>query len=221
MATATAPALRSLADLHARLGGIPLDRIWMTPAPGTATEADLLAAWTTPPHRRPELVDGVLVEKFGSLLGGVIVGALCSRVLGFVDAHELGLCLMGNLPFRLHPDLIRIPSFSFTPWERFPNGELPTEEIASVVPALVVEVPNGTNTVPELERKVAEYFAAGCKLAWTIDPRAKTAKVYTSAKKFKELDATGTLDGGKVLPGFTLPLADLFAATKRKKKKPR
>ena len=59
------------------------------------------------------------------------------------------------------------------------------------------------------------------KLFWVIDPRAKTAKVYTSAKRFKELDAAGTLDGGKVLPGFKLPLADLFAATRRRKKKSR
>jgi Uma2 family endonuclease len=193
----------------------------MVPAPGTATEADLLTVWTTPPHYRPELVDGTLVEKFGSFWGGVIVGALIRSVDQFVEEHELGVCLMGNLPFRLRPDLIRIPSFTFTPWERFPDEELPDEEIASFVPALVVEIPNATNTAAELTRKIQEYFAAGCKLAWVINPPTKTAKVYTSAKKFKELDAKGTLAGGKVLPGFALPLADLFATTKRRKKKPR
>ena len=128
---------------------------------------------------------------------------------------------MGNLPFRLRSDLIRVPSFSFTPWERLPNEELPDEEIASFTPALVVEVPNATNTTAELERKVKEYLAAGCKLAWVIDPLTKTAKVYTSAKKFKELDETGALDGGKVLPGFKLKLSDLFASIKPRKKKPR
>lgn len=206
-------------DFHARLGHIPLDRIWMTPPPGTATEADLLAAWATPPHRRPELVDGTLVEKFGSFWGGVVVGALAGRVGRFVEERNLGVCLMGNLPFRLRPGLVRVPSFTFTPWEKFPDGELPDEEIASTVPALVAEVPNETNTPDELERKIAEYLAAGCKLAWVIDPRARTAKVHTSAKKFKELDETGALDGGKVLPGFALPLADLLAATKRRKKR--
>jgi Uma2 family endonuclease len=151
----------------------------------------------------------------------VILSAIALHVYQFVDELDLGVCLPGNMPFRLRPDLIRIPSFSFTPWERFPNEELPDEEIASTVPALVAEVPNATNTVAELERKMREYFAAGCQLAWVIAPAAKTAKVYTSAKKFKELDETGTLDGGKVLPGFKLKLADLFASTKRRKKKPR
>jgi Uma2 family endonuclease len=211
----------TFAEFHARLGGIPLDRIWMKPPPGTATEADLLKAWTTPPHHRPELVDGTLVEKFGSFLGSVIVGALIGHIGNFVEERELGVCLMGNMPFRLRPDLIRIPSFSFTPWERFPNEELPDEEIGSTIPALVIEVPNATNTEAELERKAREYIAVGCKLAWVIDPRQKTAKVYTSAKKFKELGKNDTLDGGKVLPGFKLKLADLFASTKRRKKKPR
>jgi Uma2 family endonuclease len=211
----------TFAEFHARLGDIPLHRIWMTPAPGTATEADLLAAWATPPHPRPELVDGALIEKRGTFLGASIVGSLVGHVGCFVKERDLGVCLMGNMPFRLRPGLVRAPSFSFTPWERFPGGELPDEEIGSTVPALVVELPNESNTAAELDRKVSEYFAAGCRLAWVIDPRAKGARVYTSAKKFKELDETGTLDGGKVLPGLAFKLSDLFAATKRRKKKPR
>lgn len=211
----------TLAEFHTRLGGIPTDRVWMSPAPGTATEADLLAAWTTPPRHRPELVDGTLVEKFGSFWGGVIVGLFCHRIGQFVEERSLGVCLMGNMPFRLRSGLIRVPSFSFTPWERFPDGELPDEEIGSTVPALVIEVANETNTPAELDRKANEYTTAGCKLAWVIDPPTKTAKVYTSAKKFKQLDETATLDGGKVLPGFKLPLADVFASGTKPKKKPR
>jgi Uma2 family endonuclease len=98
---------------------------------------------------------------------------------------------------------------------------LPDEKVASFVPALVVEFLNRWRTVPEIDRRIPEYFEAGVLLAWVIDPDTKTAKVYTSPKRFKELDATGTLDGGKVLPGFKLPLADLFAATRRRKKKSR
>jgi hypothetical protein len=44
--------------------------------------------------------------------------------------------------------------------------------------------------------------------------------VHTTAKRFKELDETGILDGEKVLPGFKLSLIELFAATKRSKKNP-
>ena len=123
---------------------------------------------------------------------------------------------------RLEKGQLRAPDVTFIPWSAFPGGELPEDEAYwSVAPGLVVEVLSPGNTRGEIDRKLAELFAVGCKLAWVIDPAAKAAKVYTSAKRFKELDAAGVLDGGKVLPGFRLPLADLFAATRRRKKKPR
>ena len=58
-----APAeIKTLADLRQRLGGIPLERIWFHPAPGTATEKDVIAAEARE-NRLCELVDGTLVEK--------------------------------------------------------------------------------------------------------------------------------------------------------------
>jgi Uma2 family endonuclease len=88
----------------------------------------------------------------------------------------------------------------------------------SIAPALAVEVLSPTNTKAEIDRKLRELFVAGIKLAWVINPDTRRAKIYTSAKRFKEIDETGTLEGGKVLPGFTLPLAKLFAATRQRKK---
>jgi hypothetical protein len=52
----------------------------MTPSPGTATAADLIAKWETPPHSRCELVEGTLVERCGSFLGSVILASLAGRV---------------------------------------------------------------------------------------------------------------------------------------------
>jgi Uma2 family endonuclease len=95
------------------------------------------------------------------------------------------------------------------------------EAFWSVAPGLAIEVLSPTNTKAEIARKLRELFTAGCKLAWVIDPESRTAKVHTSAARFKELGPDGILDGGRVLPGFKLALADLFAATKRRKKKSR
>jgi Uma2 family endonuclease len=190
----------------------------MTPPPGTATEEDLLK-----PHGPTcDLIDGVLVEKAmgarESLLG-MFLGRL---ILDHVEPDELGVVLGADGFIRVEEGQLRAPDVTFIPWSAFPNRELLEDEAFwSVAPALAVEVLGPGNTPAEIDRKLTELFAAGCKLAWVIDPATKTAKVYTSAKRFKELDAAGTLDGGKVLPGFKLPLADLFAATKRRKKKPR
>lgn len=203
--------------LHARLGLVPLSRIRTKPAPGMATEEDLEHAG------KPicELIDGVLVEKpMGAMES--LLGAYVTRLLGnHVEANDLGVVLGADGYNRVGERQVRVPDATFIPWASLPDDELPEEAFWTVAPGLIVEVLSPGNTNAEIDKKLNQLFSAGCRLAWVIDPRAKTAKVYTSPKRFKELDESGTLDGGKVLPGFKLALADLFAATKRRKKKPR
>ena len=208
----TKSRFRTIADLINGLGGIPPDRIRMTPPPEFATEADLAKAG------KPtcELINGTLVEK---AMGDAesIVGMNVGRLLGIhVAAGDLGV-VMGEAGFiRLGKGMVRAPDVTFIPWENLPNEEYPDEAFWAVAPGLVVEVLSPSNTPEEIVQKLKEFFAAGCKLAWVLDPASKTAKAYTSLKKVKEFDATGVLDGGKVLPGFTLPLADVFTPRKRK-----
>ncbi len=161
-----------------------------------------------------ELIDGVLVEKaVGS--SEAFLGKRLTRIIeDHVEEFELGIVLPGDCPLLLKPGTVRYPDVSFVPWDAIPGGELPTTKIWELIPALAVEVLSESNTPAEMNRKLDDYFSTGCKLVWFIDPATKTAKVYTSAKKFKELDETGTLEGGKVLPGFKLKLADVFASTK-------
>jgi Uma2 family endonuclease len=221
MATTTERLADTFDQLHARIGLVPLNRIRTNPPPGTATEQHVLDARDGPIKRLVELIDGVLVEKPVGSPEAFLGGRLFRIIADFADEYELGVALPGDGPLRLRPGNIRYPDVSFIPWESLPGGELPKERIWEVTPALAVEVLSESNTPAEMSRKLEDLFSAGCKLVWFIDPPTKTAKVYTSAKKFKELDVTGTLEGGKVLPGFKLPLADLFASTKRRKKKPR
>lgn len=218
MATTTELPETSFAYLHERLGSIPLVRIRRNPPPGTATEADIEPIGKS----LCELIDGVLVEKAMGTLESIL-GIQIERLIGnLVEANDLGVVAGADGFIRLGPGLVRAPDVTFIPWSELPNGEVPEgEAFWSVAPGLIVEVLSPGNTTAEIDRKLAEFFTAGCKLAWVIDPRTKSAKVYTSAKKFKEIDEKGALDGGKVLPGFKLALADAFASGKRRKKKPR
>ena len=65
-------------------------------------------------------------------------------------------------------------------------------------------------TAREMARKVTEYFAAGCRLVWLVDPRTRTIAVYTSVAKPIVVTEKQTLTCGDVLPGFRLPLRKLF-----------
>jgi Uma2 family endonuclease len=211
----------TFADLHRAIGEVPLERIARTPAPGTATEEDVIAALEAKDRRFYELVDGVLVEKPMGWSESILAGALL-RILGnFVDDNDLGVVAGEAGPYRLKLGLVRLPDVSFVPWSLLPEGGTEDLKVCPVIPTLAAEVLSESNTKAEIDRKLREYFEAGVKLVWVIDPRTQTAKVYTSTTKVKEIDIDGALDGGRVVPGFKLPLADLLAKMKRRKKKPR
>src|SRR5262249_44762398 len=80
-----------------------------------------------------------------------------------------------------------------------------------VAPNLAVEVLSEGNTPAEIERKLKEYFLAGVELAWIVDPFKRTVAVHTAPDRLRTLSEKGTLDGGSVLPGFTLAVRELFA----------
>ena len=75
---------------------------------------------------------------------------------------------------------------------------------------VTVEVLSEGNTEKEMARKCQEYFTAGAGLVWLVDPARRTVRVYTSPADYTVLRDDHQLDGGTVLPGFTLKLRELF-----------
>jgi Uma2 family endonuclease len=67
-----------------------------------------------------------------------------------------------------------------------------------------------------MARKLDEYFALGVRLVWLVNPTVETVEVYTSRHQSLVLDKSAILDGGVVLPGFTLPIRTLFAEPSRR-----
>ena len=212
----TAPAIRTLADLLERLGGIAPGRVLCQPAPGRATEADLLEV-ATHDDRLYELVDGALVEKAVGLRESLLAIVIAASLREFVLPRNLGVVSGADGTMRLFPGLVRIPDVAFASWDRFAEGRIPLDPIPDLVPDLVVEVVSEGNTVAETDRKRREYFRAGVRLVWMIEPKDRTAAVFTSPEHSTRLDESQTLDGGAVLPGFVLPLRDLFAELDRRR----
>ena len=85
-----------------------------------------------------------------------------------------------------------------------------------IVRGLAAEVLSKGNTKAEMRRKLRESFEAGVRLAWLVDPKTRTVLVHTSPKASTKLAVGQILDGGDVLPGFALPLADLFECLDRR-----
>jgi Uma2 family endonuclease len=207
---AEAPPFRTVADLLDGLGRVPPRRVRWSPLPGTATERDLLAALARK-DGLCELIDGALVEKTMGFDESCLTGLLIAALVNHVARHRLGVVSAPDGLIRLAPGLVRAPDVAFTSRARL-RGRKKGDPILHVAPDLAVEILSKSNTRREMDRKLREYFAAGTLLVWYVDPRARTVRVYSSPDRPTLLTASDTLDGSPVLPGFLLPLRDLFDA---------
>jgi Uma2 family endonuclease len=208
------PPICTLADLLDRLGGVPLERIRFRPYPGTATIQDVIDIRCRE-DRLCELIEGVLVEKSMGYSESLIAGFVLTMLNIFVLPRNLGLVTGADTTVELMPHLVRTPDVAFTSWDRLPEGQRPTAPIPALAPDLAVEVLSHSNRPGEMTLKRQDYFAAGVLLVWEIDPDSRTVDVYTSPTDVDRLTEADTLDGGTVLPGFTLPLLQLFAQLDR------
>lgn len=208
--------VETLADLMVRIGDVPLHRILIRPALGTATVQDVIDI-ERKEGRLCELVAGVLVEKpvgYTESLLAMVIGELLNA---FVRPRNLGHVTGEAGTMRLMPHLVRIPDVAFTSWDRLPGGQRPKERVPHVVPNIVVEILSEGNTAKEMRTKRREYFEAGVDLVWEIDPDHRSATVYRSLTDFDTLGEGDRLEGERALPGFEMRLSEIFAELDRRR----
>jgi Uma2 family endonuclease len=121
--------------------------------------------------------------------------------------------VVGEMLFVLNAGLglQRRPDVAFVSYERWPrNRRVPHAEAWDVVPDLVVEVVSPSNRAGEMLAKIREYFQAGCLRVWVVYPPEEQVYVYQSPTQLRILARKDDLEGEDFLPGFRLPLAELF-----------
>jgi Uma2 family endonuclease len=199
-----------VADLLAHFGPIAHWRIRQDPAPGSATEQDVLAIHDRE-SRLYELVEGVLVEKTMGVQESYLACFLGFLLGDFANRSDLGFVLGADGMARLAPGLVRIPDVSFVSWRQIPDHHVPRVPMLGFAPDLAVEVLSPSNTAKEMKQKLDDYFRAGVRLVWYVDPGQRTVQVFTAVDRSTLLHEGETLKGEPVLPGFALSLRDLFA----------
>jgi Uma2 family endonuclease len=207
--------VRTVADLLTELGGIGPDRVILTPPPGTATEADVIALARVPRKWLCELIDGTLVDKAVGFRESVVGAYLACDLLRSAALASAGIVLGAGAAVRLWPGRVRIPDGAYYSWDRLPGRRIPDEPIPEVAPDLAFDVIKTGNTVPELDRKRSDYFRAGVRLAWQIDVQSRTVAVYTRPASPLVLRGADVLDAAPVLRHFRRPVAELFAILDR------
>lgn len=135
-----------------------------------------------------------------AMIIGVKLGAyVFDRRLGLVTGAD------GGYVFERGPDTVYVPDVACIRRGRLPAGP----------PDLAVEVVSPNDRPREVAEKAAAYLALGVRLVWVVDPPTRTATVYRPGADPVPLAPDGVLDGvldgAEVVPGFRLPLPDLFA----------
>ena len=161
---------------------------------------------------RYELVRGELrkMAPAGHLHGRIAINIttpldrLCaSAYFGIVYAAETGFKLASN------PDVVRAPDVAFIRRDR-------VEEVGDVegywpgAPDLAVEVISPSDTYAEVQEKVFDWLEAGTKMVILVMPRKRAVTVYRSLTDIIMLTEHDMLDGGDVVPGWKLPVRELF-----------
>ncbi|MGC1272400.1 MAG: Uma2 family endonuclease [Planctomycetaceae bacterium] len=196
-------------ELIARFGPIPLWRIRVDPPPGMATEADVIRIHDRE-DRTCELIDGILIQKDMNAFSSVIEAWIGSLIGAFVRPRRLGFVLDSSEVLRLAENRLRAPDVSFIRRDQTPGGRFPREPIPDLYPTLAVEVLSPGNTKREMSEKLDDYFGAGSELVWLVDPATRSVRVFTARDAESTLNIGDLLDGGSALPGFSVPVAELF-----------
>jgi Uma2 family endonuclease len=155
-----------------------------------------------------ELVDGEIVEKMPTEEHGIVTSNLIFALGAYNRQYKLGR--VGNeVRQRLPHERLnsRMPDISFSTARR----PIVTKGGVPEMPDLAVEVKSPTDSIRKMRAKAAYYLANGARLVWLVFPTLRQIEVYTPDGEVAILVEGDLLSGGEVLPGFTLPVSEIFA----------
>jgi Uma2 family endonuclease len=129
----------------------------------------------------------------------------------FVRDHDLGYVgSEGGFVLFEEPATVLAPDIAFFAKGRIAD-DADLDDFGRFPPDLVVEVLSPSNTASETADRVLLYLEAGVRLVWIADPPRRIVVVHWPDRTSRTFVEGETLDGGDVLPGFSLPVADVFA----------
>ena len=177
----------------------------------TVAEFERIAALPENRDRLFELIHGEIVEKaMPTELHGIVVGRILGELYIHLKSHpggRIGAEIRNRMPGDEHNS--RQPDISY-----FADDSRPIVEKGAVpqMPDLAIEVKSPDDTYKEMREKADYYLANGTRMVWLFFTEMRTIEVRLPGGKFYTLTVNDTLDGCDVLPGFSLPVQEIFPA---------
>jgi Uma2 family endonuclease len=161
-----------------------------------------------------ELVKGEIITMTpAGYEHGECAGNVFAALHAFVRQHKLGKVYAAETGFILsrNPDTVRAPDAAFVSNERVAQQKR-REGFFDGAPDLSVEVVSPDDTDEEVEAKVLDYLGSGTRLVWVVRPRTRTITSYGSRTDIRLLTESDILEGGEVLPGFSIEVQGIFTS---------
>ncbi len=138
---------------------------------------------------------------------GEVIAALIAALRPYVLSQGLGRVFAPQTTYHLPGIPARDPDASFIRRERLPKDPNVDPDMP---PDVAVEVVSRTDTFGAVNLKVTQYLDVGVRMVWLINPDLRTVDVYQPGEPSRRFNAGDTLAGDPVIPGFALPVSELF-----------
>jgi Uma2 family endonuclease len=158
-----------------------------------------------------ELVDGEPIELTPAAgRSSRIGGRLYARLADHVEPSEFGWAFPAETGFVLFADrtTVRSPDAAVVRRDRLAE---PPDSFVPLAPDLAVEVLSPSDRMADALAKIAMYLDAGVRLVWLVDPASQTVTIFRPDAIPTKLGADDILGGDDVVPGFTVPVAEIFS----------
>lgn len=175
------------------------------------TVKDLKKLQVDYPDYRMELVSGeIIVMSPSGLESDEVAAEIVAQLRNWVRPRKLGRVIASSGGFRL-PNAdrdIRTPDASFIRAEKLPR---PTEDYIDLVPDLIFEVKSQSDKLLKLREKIQDFLELGTLVGVLVDPRSRTMEVYRFMREKIVLKDGDFLEVAEILPGWKLPVAEVWA----------
>jgi Uma2 family endonuclease len=154
-----------------------------------------------------ELINGEIVEKQSNFTASKLAVRIGHPIGSFLDTYSIGNITGADGSYILAPVYEVMPDVGYISLARLPHD--PPREVQAP-PDLAVEVKSPTDSKRDMRQKAEDYLRFGTQMVWLVFPDDLEVEVYVPDKDVQTVRMDGILDGGVVLPGFTLAVREIF-----------
>jgi Uma2 family endonuclease len=167
-----------------------------------------------PEDERVELIDGELIEMSPTQLDHVVIVSRLIYTLNLYQSEWRTIRAWageGGYIFRRGPDTVLVPDISVVTKSQLRGLKLGQPGMIDLIPTIAIEVKSPSDRESQIARKLAIYLETGVREVWWVRPDDRQVSIHRQETAPQVLAGTGTIESPELLPGFSLPLADLFA----------